>query len=243
MWKISGLFLFMGACIIAISSCAGVSIERDVQDNLFTSSYGPKIAIKINPDFKYMGKFEATKSIATTYGQFEGRKVPVKYTGYLFCELGDNRKMMKMISINFSQILDQDTVQPGAPLKGISYDINPGILKTPEETGRDSYKTVANPLSHGMNKFIYDADFTTEFSIAGCYLFQTLKRIISEDSKILMAIDYAEDVENEGMCNKMDRPLEFLTEAQQKRLDEFYHNSKENIQILTNGEGAVKNIK
>ena len=233
MGKVNSLFLFMVACTATISSCAGVSIERNVRDNMFTSSYGPRIAIEINPDFKYMGKFEANKSTATTFGQFEGRKVPVKYTGYLFCEFDENQIIRKMCSINFSQILDENTVQPGAPLKGLDHDMGPGILKIPEETGQDSYKAVANPLSYGMNKYIYDAGFTARFSTARCYLFQTVKRVISKDSKILMTVDYAEDVENGGMCKERDRPLELLTEAQQKHLDEFYYNSKQNIKIFT----------
>ena len=222
------------ACMVTLFHCAGLSIERKVQDNLFTSSHGPNIAIKIHPDLQYMGTFEATHSIATTFGQSEGRKVPVRFLGYLFCEMGDNHIIEKMCSINFSEILDQNTVQPNAPLKGADYDMKPGTLKMEEDTTPYLYKNVVNPFSHEMNTFIYNAGITKDLLTAKCYLLKRMIRMVSEDSKILMTVDYAEDVEDAGMCHEWNQPVALLTDTQQRRLREFLRDSNENIHILKN---------
>lgn len=228
--------LCMVACMVTLSHCAGASVQREVRDNLFTSSNAPKIAVKIHPDLTYMGKSEVTRSIPTTFGSFEGRKVPVTYTRYLFCEIGENKKMRKMCGITFSRILDQDTVHPNAPLKGAEYDRSPGMLKTGEKTDQERYKAVGNPLSHGIHRFFYDAGFTTDLSIAVCYLFKTVTRTVSKDSKTLMVIDYAGNVKIGETCQEWNRSVTVLTEGQKDRIGEFLRNSNEYIQILMKGE-------
>ena len=231
MEKVNRFVLYMAACMFALFGCAGVSVERGAQDNVFTSS-APKIAVQINPDFKYMGKFEVNHLTPTTFGEYEGKKVPVTYICYLYCEFGEDQKIQNMCRINFSEIHDWNTVQPHAPLKSQVYDITPGQLVEMEKTDHEPFIIVDNPLSYGLNTYIYEAGYLKDLLTARCYLYKTVIRRISKDAKIAVVVDYAEAIENGETCQGWDLPLIALTEGKQERLAEFIRNSVKNVEVL-----------
>ena len=231
MGKMNRFVLYMAACMVTLSGCAGLSAEGGSQDNVFTSS-APKIAVQINPDFKYVGKFEVKHWTPTMYGEYEGRKVPVTYICYLYCEFGKGQKIQKMCRIDFSEIHDFNTVQPHAPLKTDEYNITPGELVEMEKTDHEPFVIVDNPLSYGLNKYIYEAGYFKDLLTAKCYLYKTVLRKVSVDSKIAVVVDYAEALENGETCQGWDLPLIALTEGKQKRLAEFIRNSVKNVEVL-----------
>lgn len=236
MEKMHSFFLFMAAGILALSGCAGVPVRGNVQDNVFTSTYSPKITVKISPDLTYMGKSEVTRRIPTIYGQYAGETVRVLYIRYLFCETWENREIRKMCSIILSRILDEYTVQPKAPLKGAKFDITPGELDQVEVNLKEPYQAVEDPLSYGINRYVYEAGLTMDLSTAGCYLIKPVAREISVDSRTLLVIYYAEQIEKAGTCREWNKPVTILTDAQKERIGTFLRNSDEYVHILSKGE-------
>jgi len=73
--------LFIFILLTLIFSCASSRVVRNVSDNKFYSSY-PKIAVKLDPDLKYLGKIEDSLMIERTYNELltarvEGQKGPI----------------------------------------------------------------------------------------------------------------------------------------------------------------------
>lgn len=89
--------------LLFLTSCAALKTERKVVDNIFYSTF-PKIKIKVNPDFKYMGK--ADKDAFHEHEDYmEARGHPnVVEEKYTFVYVGDNSYSNKSIQINFSTI-------------------------------------------------------------------------------------------------------------------------------------------
>ena len=56
------ILFFMAVCIVIIFGCEGMKVKNNIlQDNIFISSAFPKIKIRLNQDFKYIGKVEKKK--------------------------------------------------------------------------------------------------------------------------------------------------------------------------------------
>jgi hypothetical protein len=89
--------------LLFLTSCAALKTERKVVDNIFYSTF-PKMKIKVNPDFKYMGKVDEG-AFHEHEDYMEARGHPyVKEEKHVFVYDKDNSYSKKIIQIKFSTI-------------------------------------------------------------------------------------------------------------------------------------------
>ncbi len=229
------LIFFIAISLFLISGCVGTQIERSVQDNLFTSSESPKIQIKINPDFKYLGKYEDTRSLLHAT---QGQSAEVKHITYLFCKIGNDKRIKKIITINF-QDLQSPKYWLGDLFGKVSEQIDLGTRQITGKTYQWMLRSTNNPTTKEVNKALFDGGFRTH----RCYLQKVIGRIANMDSSSKMYIGYAENVEDlMTSCHEWNKNLSLLSGEQAKRLNEFHYNNKKNLQIV--GEHSpIQHIK
>jgi len=89
-------YLIMLSCLIYIFGCVGMKVERTVKDNIFYSSFMPKITVITSPDFKFIGKVENVKHLdfeSGTGGTF------TKSNSYIFGKVNDLKVITKGVLI------------------------------------------------------------------------------------------------------------------------------------------------
>ncbi len=93
------LLLFI---LLLITGCAGLDkIERNVsEENIFFSTISPKIKIKIDPSFKYIGKMNTVERNVVPNGPsfFE------RHEAFIFGNIGDDNTYKKGVIINFVSV-------------------------------------------------------------------------------------------------------------------------------------------
>ena len=207
--------------LLFLTSCAALKTERKVVDNIFYSTF-PKIKIRVNPDFKYMGKAnESTRHEHEDYMEARGHPnvVEEKYTFvyerwhsnghgnnvnvgkewlYKIYRFGDNSYSNKSIQINFSTISG-------------NYFWN-----------LDFYRTWKNLITSGAVK-IHGKQYQYAVQVTPKnYFVKYLCRNVGD--KLQIAIVY---VENAGDYNNLSRT------ERKGLLKEFLDRSEKNIQILS----------
>jgi len=221
--KMRILYFFMVVCLVLTFGCAGMKPERDVlQDNIFYSSTSPKMKIKINPDFKYIGKAEQQKYIEYFGGTL------LEQEAYLFGHIEDNR-ILKGVSIRI------DTIQKGYAAPDLfawaKNKLDSGVMRIQGK----NYQYVVYSYSGPIIKYVRDFISDKGYIIPNCFLAKGLGRIVSADAKTKMYIFYIEDIRhihgNKYSCNDwLDKYM--LTNEQQELLKGFIDRSEKNIQIL-----------
>jgi hypothetical protein len=98
---IKTICLFIGIIITLLVGCVGMETKRYVQGNNFYSENYPKMGIKINPDFEYIGVLNTEyekESVNRTMSQI------VKKDLFVFGQIGDTDRIKKGIIIEFQKI-------------------------------------------------------------------------------------------------------------------------------------------
>jgi hypothetical protein len=201
-------FLFIG--------CAGQKVKRVVQDNIFYSSNEPEISIKVDPNFKYLGKTEESK-----YGEFEnlqGNPGPQhKRAFYIFGEIGDNNTLKKAIGIDINSI-DKGYFLPDL-FDNVKYKLDSGTVKI----GGEIYEYFITPRP-SLPKIVRKAMKDKGYVLSNCYMYKVIGTIFGPEEQDLLKIYYAEDVYHINGLNyrcKDWRNKELLEDDQKTLLKKF----------------------
>jgi len=202
--------------------CAGMKVERGVQDNMFHSSISPQINIRINPNFKYIGKAEHKKykSYISSY-----RGTTHTYESYMFVQLDDNNIIKKAIVIKFLRMS-----------KGHYIPISPkNTLKlTTEKIFGKYYKVYfrasTSPWYNYEEKFLEEKGYI----LPKLFMVKTLGRRFTtqNDNDSIIYISYAEDIYYDSNYKKWNWKVNLLDDNQKAFMREFSERSAINIQIV-----------
>jgi hypothetical protein len=78
--------------------------ERYIDNNVFFSSANPKLAVKINPELAYIGKYE--KKHQANYALKDGG-APFDYIAYIFGHINDKKYLDKGVLVQIYTFNDQ----------------------------------------------------------------------------------------------------------------------------------------
>jgi len=82
--------------VLITSSCAGVQPERKVEDNVFASSRSPKITLRIDPSFEYLGTWKDSSS--------RGSFCDVRRSHYVFAHAKQQEVVDRIVHVYFSEL-------------------------------------------------------------------------------------------------------------------------------------------
>lgn len=221
------LYFLTVVCLVLNYSCVGYrNIERNVRDNnIFYSSHYPKIDIKINPDFKYIGKQERAKHIKYAYDP-GGSKVEANT--YTFCQIGDNKIVKKGVLIGFYRI-SQGYWLPDL-FSNVKNKLDSGSVKIKGK----SYQYAVNAAARFFPRDVKEAIYDRGYIISNCYLWKGLARTVTRTEDTKTYIYYFEDIAYGDIkygCGQWQNAT-MLSDEQTVFLKEFIDRSEKNIQIL-----------
>ena len=81
-------YLLMVISFVLTGGCATVSEKRYVENNTFISTY-PKMAIKVSPEFQYVGEFHLDRYMQATFAM-DKMDVKAQRVLYIFCQKGND---------------------------------------------------------------------------------------------------------------------------------------------------------
>ncbi len=94
-------FGILAVSFVVFSGCSAITFERKVENNTFTSMADPKVQIRINPQFRYIGQVSTSSHHQSVHG---ARGLLVSYNSYLFAEVGDDNVLRKGVIIRVDKI-------------------------------------------------------------------------------------------------------------------------------------------
>lgn len=217
-------YALIGACLVWCAGCAGLGIERRVQDNIFYSSHYPKIKIRIHPDFRYMGTYKKT-SIGGNLPQ--GSTLESNF--YLFGEVGDNNIVQKGVEIVFHKLSSGIWLPDLFSGWKLKFDVR--SVRIRDQVYQHAVTATKNPFGKKDKKIIYDKGYI----ISNCYLMRGLARVVTRSEDTYMVICYIEDLayntDIKYGCDKW-RSAAMHTDEQKRFLQGFLERSEKSIQIL-----------
>ena len=224
MKKFTTGYCFLIACLIACYGCAGIKAERRVQDNIFYSSSCPKIKIRINPDFRYMGTYKKTR-IGGNLPQ--GSSLESNF--YLFCDIGGNNIVHKSVEIVFHEL------SSGLWLPDLFSYLKPTFDARTVKIGGEIYQHALKASKNFFGKREKEIIYEKGHIISNCYLMRGLASIVTRSEDTKMYIYYIEDIahgrNSKYGCDEWCDENVF-SEDQRQLIRDFLRKSEEDIQIL-----------
>lgn len=208
--------------------CAS-SFQRGVmEENIFFSSSQPKIKIKIDSSFEYLGKMKKmdvieVHSYTNTFKTTEA---------FIFGNIGDDNTFKNGVVINFISLGDRDTEFITDGFSWIKYQLESKTIKINKKT----YQKSIFPAPFFFRNEIRNIIFDKEYVIPNSFLMQGLSRNVSLNNNMIMQIYYMDEIssfnkeKNYELSEWID--INKLREDQQKRLNEFMTTCQKNIQFL-----------
>ncbi len=222
------LLLFI---LLLITGCAGLDkIERNVsEENIFFSTISPKIKIKIDPSFKYIGKMKTADRNEIPGGPYYFER----HEAFIFGNIGDDNTFKKGLIIRLSSLDTIYIYYYDDLFEWVEYKLEP--TKT-IKINKKNYQQCIFPLSFFFRNEMRDVIYDKGYVIPNWFLIQGLSKVVSTKKDVMMYIYYMEEVssfnkEKEYSISEwMD--INNLREDQQKRLDEFKTSCQKNVRFL-----------
>ena len=219
-------YLIILAVFIGSYGCSGLQVKRSVQDNIFSSSANPKLQIKINPAYNYIGSTESAYHSG-------GEALSIDTVSYTFVWVeGTTVKKGIIIRIN--------TLHSGIWLSRGKGDLVKW-MKNKLETGEVTIN--GKSYDYGVQAFSRVFDKTTArlitskgYRISRCYMLKALSRVTSyyrEGEKI--DIFYVEDASTfQGIRYSWKdwKSIDLLSANQKEFLKKYTGRSLEDFQIM-----------
>jgi len=232
MKRMKCVYIFFAIAILPYFGCAGLEIKRGVTENVFYSSMSPKVKVKVDPAFTYIGKCEENVKSQGISGGFFYFKKEV----YMLARAGDTNKIQGLILFEF-RTLNQATTD---------------FINTYSIGGKKSGRFSESVKIHGEN---YDGlvgvtNFQNEFwklerksiqdkgyRFMDPYFVKLLNMRVSKTSMTIYYIEEFKHIEKNAPAETENPVFSFGTEmvkSEQERalFRHFLVNSEKNIQIL-----------
>ena len=204
-------FLLSLKCILLfalILGCSSLQVKREVNENTFVSSY-PNVAIKLKPEFKYIGNpSEATlgKSVDNS------RDLRVRWDSYCFVK-ADKDKAAKAVTIQI------ETVETRF-ISDFFRNVKNAAAKGTAEIGGKKFQYFTSVVEPTMDSLL------TRFYTGQGYkmspgLMTVLARIYGTRGDTLVKILYYEPLENPELNNMSWKNADDLTQKQIEYMKNF----------------------
>jgi hypothetical protein len=187
--------------------------KRYVENNTFISTY-PKMAIKVSPEFEYLGEYHGDIFKKATF-DMDMRDHKYERTLYIFCEKGSDSSVKRGIIIYTNKVPE-----------GVRWGSEPFTSEKFKSRAMDTGETEVGGMNwqysiwSAKNFFGFAKDFVHEagYSTTNQHLVFAIGKIITHKEDTMMFLYYIEDLRESGsdLDRFMDRGLiavQFLKEA------------------------------
>jgi hypothetical protein len=211
------------AILLCLLLVAASRSDRYVKDNVFRSS-SPKLQVKVDPKFKYLGKLDYTVE-----QQSPDRLKMVSYETktFVFVE-GTDQQLMKAVYI---QIRREQTKYVGNFLGDAYANVRSGICNL----GQKQYRCFTRAVSVGgdepIAKFIHEHGY----NLPVCVLARTYTRLDFSAGNYLIVIAYLENMSEFAVDCLSWQAEQPLTKEQKKLLEQFDRNREASFKIVDKG--------
>lgn len=183
--------------LIVFAGCAGMKPERYVlEDNVFVSSASPKISVRVNPVFKYLGKADDNK-----YAEYKDTGIGgtiVSHESHLF-GLVEGGKIRKGVLFRISKTLE-GYMLPDL-FEAVKNKLESGVTAVRGKNYQHVTCATARVFNEYEDRFILDNGYI----ISNCYLAKVLGRRIGPDHMTAFFILYFEDMHTIGCGRRLCR--------------------------------------
>ena len=210
-------------CLIFFVSTAAAISERYVKDNVFHSS-NPKLQVKVDPEFEYLGKLDYIVEQKSPDGL---QWVTYETRSNVFANSIDNR-LKKAVYV---QIRREQTKYVGNLLGEAKASLSFGIC----DLGGNEYRCFTRVifLSPGepLARFISEKGY----NLPACVLARTYSRADTSRGTHLVVITYLENFSDSGLSCESWQPENQLTKEHLRYIEQFDRNCKASFKIVKKG--------
>jgi len=168
------------AATIFFTGCAGIEVERNVTDNVFHSSH-PKLNIKIDPQFEYLGKSSDKSFVRTRAGSTD---LFADKEAYIFI-VPEGEKIKKFLLIHVFQV---ETQFVNTYFRNVKRKLEEGT----HEFGGKEYQYFTKFFSYPSTKYHAYEYIKEKDYVFACGLIRVYARL--QHRNIATSIVYYEDV-------------------------------------------------
>ena len=199
---------------------AGVQLEeRYVKDNVFNSIY-PKLMVKVDPKYTYLGRFDYTQEMESRDG-VQGSTVETK--SYVFVDAAD-KQVKKSVYI---QIRRQQTKYTGNLVGDKKANLKTGTCSL----GGEEYQCYTRAISVSSDEPIARLMQEKGYLLPDCVLTRGYVRADKDIGSYLIMISYNEDLSPSGFDCKAWQDQTLSTIEQENYLARFEQQSRTSFQI------------
>ena len=202
---------------------AGAKPERYVKENVFYSS-SPKLEVKVDPKFKYLGKLDYTMKQQSPDNV---QLVTYETKSYVFVDGIDN-KLKRAVYV---QLRREQTKYVGNLLGDARANLRSGVYSLGEKEYQCFTRVIFLSADEPIGKFISEQGY----SISTCILARTYARADLKENMYLVAITYFENFSDSGLSCESWQSEEQLSEGYKQYLDGFDRNCKDSFTIIKKG--------
>jgi hypothetical protein len=208
------------AVLVCVLSVAAAKSDRYVKDNMFSSS-SPRLQVKVDPQFKYLGKLDYTVE-----QQSPDRLQLVSYEtrSYIFVNTAVNQ-LKKAVYI---QLRREQTKYVGNLLGDAKENVRSGICSL----GQKEYNCFTRIIFLSADEPV--AGFISEkgYSLPVCVLARTYARADVSAGNYLVVITYLENMSGSDPGCESWQAGQPLTGEQKRFLDQFDRNREASFKVV-----------
>jgi hypothetical protein len=215
------LVCFLLTLILVTPAAAGDS--RSVTNNLFSSSR-PRLNVKVNPRYKYLGKINHTVIVPTADRARVNRYAA---ESYVFVDSTGNHVNKAF----YIQIRNEQTSHSVNLLGDMRVNLQSGFCQLGEQEYRCRTRVVFPTREGAVPKLIMEKGYT----IPECVLTRAYTRIDSTNGNFLLILSYNEDLSRSGLDCGAWLSKDELAAEQELFLDGFERRCRDSFEIVRRG--------
>ena len=210
-------------CLIFFVIVSASRSERYVKENEF-NSYSPKLHVKVDPKFKYLGPLDYTVEQRSPDNL---QLVSYETKSYVFADTANNQ-LKKAIYI---QIRREQTKYVGNLLGDARANLKSGMCSLGDKEYTCFTRLVFLSADEPIAKFISEQGY----GLPTCVLARTYARADQEANTYLVVITYLENVAPSGFSCESWRGENVLANEQEEYLSRFERNCRASFTIIKKG--------
>ena len=210
-------------CLTCFLIVAATKPERYVRDNEFNSS-SPKLQVKIDPKFKYLGPLDYTVEQQSPDNL---RLVSYETKSYVFADALNNQ-LKKAIYI---QIRREQTKYVGNLLGDAKANLKSGMCSLGDKEYTCFTRLIFLSPNEPMAKFIAEQGY----GIPACVLARTYARVDSTVGNYLVVMTYLENLPPSGLSCESWLVEDRLSTEHEQYVEQFERNCRASFTIIEKG--------
>ena len=213
------------AILVCLLLVGAAKSDRYVKDNLFQSS-SPKLQVKVDPRFKYLGKLDHTVE-----QQSPDRLQMVSYETKTFIFVEDGGQQLNKAA--YIQIRREQTKYVGNFLGDAKANIRSGICSLDQKEYKCFTRVIFLSGAEPIAKFISEHGY----HLPACVLARTFARADFSAGNYLIVITYLENLPESGPDCSSWQAEKPLTMEQKRFLEQFDRSREASFKVVEKGYG------